>query len=432
MTSMMSLPQTYYSATRNLQLNCPPLEGLAQADVCVIGAGFTGLNTAIELAERGHSVIVLEAHQIAWGATGRNGGQLIRGVGHDLGAHEKYIGREGVNVLGHLGLDAVDLVRQRIDKHHIDCDLRWGHCELANTARHFEGLIAEQASLKALGYRHNIELVERADMHRVVNSDRYVGGLIDEGSGHLHPLNLALGEAKVAQQLGVQLYENSAAIRIDYGRRIRVHTANGVVHANTLVLAGNAYLGDLAPALSGKVLAAGSYVIATEPLSQDLAQTLIPHNRALCDQRIGLDYYRLSADRRMLFGGACHYSGRTPNDIAAYMRPKMLEVFPQLAGKRIDFQWSGMIGIGANRLPQIGRLQAHPNVFYAQAYAGHGINTTHMAARLVAQAISLEQSRGFDLFVSVPHLTFPGGKLLRSPLLALGMLWYRLKEIVGH
>jgi len=363
MTSTMSLPHTYYRATRNLQLSCPPLAGKVQADVCIIGAGFTGLNTAIELAERGHSVIVLEAQQVAWGATGRNGGQLIRGVGHDLDAHEKTIGREGVKVLERLGLDAVDLVRQRVEKHGIDCDLRWGFCELANTPRHVENLIAEQASLQKLGYRHKVELVERADMHRVVASDRYLGGLIDTGSGHLHPLNLALGEARVAQQLGVNIYENSAAMRIDYGSQVRVHTANGVVHAKTLVLAGNAHLGDLEPALSGKVLAAGSYVIATEPLSEALAHTLIPENRALCDQRVGLDYYRLSADRRLLFGGACHYSGRTPKDIAGYMRPKMLEVFPQLAGKRIDFQWSGMIGIGANRLPQIGRLQTHPNVF---------------------------------------------------------------------
>src|SRR5207253_5018008 len=242
-------------------------------------------------------------------------------------------------------------------------------------------------------------------------SDRYVGGLIDEGSGHLHPLNLALGEAALAQRLGVRLCENSAAVRIEYGSSIRVHTANGVVNAKTLVLAGNAHLGDLEPTLSGKVLAAGSYVVATEPLSEALAQTLIPGNRALCDQRVGLDYYRLSADRRLLFGGACHYSGRTPKDIAGYMRPKMLQVFPQLAAQRIDFQWSGMIGIGANRLPQIGRLQAQPNVFYAQAYAGHGLNTTHMAARLVAEAISLEHSKGFDLFASVPHMTFPGGKL---------------------
>ena len=423
---------SYYAATRKGTLECSRLEGEINADVCIIGGGFSGLNTAIELAERGLSVVLLEARKIGWGASGRNGGQLIRGVGHGVEQFENVIGASGVRDLKLMGLEAVEIVRQRVEKFNIDCDLSWGYCDLANTPRHFEGMQAELQALKDQGYAHKIELVEKHQMHRVVASDRYVGGMIDEGSGHLHPLNLALGEAAVAERLGVRLYENSAAIRIEYGNQVRVHTARGVVSAKTLVLAGNAHLGDLEPALSGKVLPAGSYVIATEPLSEALAQSLIPENRALCDQRVGLDYYRLSADRRLLFGGACHYSGRTLKDIAGYMRPKMLEVFPQLADKRIDFQWSGMIGIGANRLPQIGRLKAHPNVFYAQAYAGHGINTTHMAARLVAEAISLQHCKGFELFASVPHITFPGGKLLRSPLLALGMLWYRLKEVAGH
>lgn len=431
MFSSLTAPASYYFATRNRSLDCPPLEGQAQADVCVVGGGFTGVNTAIELAERGHSVILLEARQIAWAASGRNGGQLIRGLGHDLGKFQKYIGSDGCQTLERLGLEAVDIVRQRVQRHAIDCDLRWGHCELANTPRHFAGLIRERDSLERQGYAHAISLVEPHDMARVVGSDRYVGGLIDNGSGHLHPLNLALGEAAVAQGLGVRLCENSMVTRIEYGSRIRVHTAKGQVLANTLVLAGNAHLGNLEPALSGKVLPAGSYVIATEPLDAALAETLIPANRALCDQRVGLDYYRLSADRRLLFGGACRYSGRDPSDVARYMRPKMLKVFPQLTDKRIDFQWSGMIGIGANRLPQIGRLQAQPNVYYAQAYAGHGLNTTHLAARLLAEAISREHSHGFDLFARVPHMTFPGGQRLRSPLLALGMLWYRLKDAVG-
>ncbi|WP_172148674.1 NAD(P)/FAD-dependent oxidoreductase [Pseudomonas tumuqii] len=424
-------PPTYYHATRNRPLDCPPLAGVTHADVCVVGGGFTGLNTAIELAERGHSVILLEARHIVWGASGRNGGQLIRGLGHELGQFHKYIGSEGCQTLERMGLEAVDIVRQRVLGHAIDCDLRWGYCDLANTPRHYAGLIRERDALERQGYAHEVSLVEPHEMARVVGSARYVGGLIDNGSGHLHPLNLALGEAAIAQELGVRLCESSAVTRIEYGKRIRVHTARGQVQANSLVLAGNAYLGNLEPALSGKVLPAGSYIIATEPLGPALAETLIPGNRALCDQRIGLDYYRLSADRRLLFGGACRYSGRDPGDIAAYMRPKMLKVFPQLADKRIEFQWGGMIGIGANRLPQIGRLAAQPNVYYAQAYAGHGLNTTHLAARLLAEAISRHHSQGFDLFARVPHMSFPGGQRLRSPLLALGMLWHRLKEVAG-
>jgi len=225
------------------------------------------------------------------------------------------------------------------------------------------------------------------------------------------------------------LYEQSEVTRIDYGPEVKVHTPQGRVRAKTLVLCCNAYHNDLNRELGGKVLPAGSYIIATEPLGEERARQLLPQNMAVCDQRVALDYYRLSADKRLLFGGACHYSGRDPQDIAAYMRPKMLKVFPQLADVRIDYQWGGMIGIGANRLPQIGRLASQPNVYYAQAYSGHGLNATHLAGRLLGEAISGQQSGRFDLFAKVPHTTFPGGKLLRSPLLALGMLWYRLKEL---
>ena len=421
---------SYYVASANRQLSYPALAGEVRADVCIVGGGFSGLNTAIELAERGLSVVLLEAHQMGWGASGRNGGQLIRGVGHDVERFAGVVGADGVRELKLLGLEAVEIVRRRIEHFNIQCDLTWGYCDLANTPSDLEGFAEDLAELRGLGYRHDLRLLQADDMHQVVGSSRYVGGLIDMGSGHLHPLNLALGEAAAAQSLGVQLHEHSAVTRIDYGNDVVVHTAGGKVRAKNLVLACNAYLNGLNSTLGGKVLPAGSYIIATEPLSQAQARTLIPQNMALCDQRVALDYYRLSADRRLLFGGACHYSGRDPKDIAAYMRPKMLEVFPHLDKVKIDFQWGGMIGIGANRLPQIGKLKEHNNVFYAQAYSGHGVNATHLAGRLLAEAIAGQESRGFDLFAQVPHVTFPGGKYLRSPLLALGMLWHRLKEVM--
>ncbi|UUD63010.1 FAD-binding oxidoreductase [Pseudomonas seleniipraecipitans] len=420
---------SYYAASVNQQLAFPALLGEQRADVCIVGGGFSGLNTAIELAQKGLSVVLLEAHRVGWGASGRNGGQLIRGVGHGVEQFESVIGASGVQELKLMGLEAVEIVRRRVEQFDIACDLTWGYCDLANKPRDLVGFAEDAAELNSLGYRHELRLLQPEQMHEVVGSNRYVGGMIDMGSGHLHPLNLALGEAAAAQSLGVRVFEHSPATRIDYGNEVRVHTAQGVVRAAQLVLGCNAYIRDLNPTLGGQVLAAGSYIIATEPLSEEQANALIPQNMALCDQRVTVDYYRLSADRRLLFGGACHYSGRDPSDIAAYMRPKMLAVFPQLVDVRIDYQWGGMIGIGANRLPQIGQLQDHPNVFYAQAYAGHGVNATHLAGKLLGEAIAGQAGGGFELFAKVPHLTFPGGRYLRSPLLALGMLWHRLKEL---
>ncbi|MGF6094548.1 NAD(P)/FAD-dependent oxidoreductase [Pseudomonas sp. 18175] len=422
--------QSYYRASVNAIPERPVLGSDLSADVCVIGGGFTGVNTAIELAQRGFSVILLEARRIGWGASGRNGGQLIRGIGHDVSGFAKYVGEEGVRYLERAGIESVAQVGERIREHGIDCDLRWGFCELANTPAQFAAFKGEQEHLAAMGYAHETRLVGPQEMQQVVGSTVYAGGLVDMGSGHLHPLNLVLGEAQVAESLGVRIFEHTQVLELIHGDTVQVRCAGGTVRAASLVLACNAHLDDLEPRLSGKVLPAGSYIIATEPLSVALANELIPQNLALCDQKVGLDYYRLSADRRLLFGGACHYSGRDPVDIAAYMQPKMLKVFPQLAATAIEFQWGGKIGITANRFPQVGRLQLYPNVFYAQGYSGHGLNVTHWCARLLAEAIHAGHSQGLDIFSQVPHMTFPGGKALRSPLLALGMLWYRLREMM--
>lgn len=431
MPHMTEHTASYYAASARQAATYPALDQDLQADVCVVGGGLTGVNAALELAERGLSVILLEARRIGWGASGRNGGQLIRGIGHDVSGFARHVGQDGVRYLKQAGIDSVALVARRIAQYGIDCDLRWGFCELANTPAQFSAFEDEQRDLAELGYPHETRLVGPERMHEIVASDLYAGGLVDMGSGHLHPLDLVQGEARAAHGLGVRIFEQNPVLRIEHGSTVTLHTARGQVRAQSLVLGCNAHLDELEPRLTGKVLPAGSYVVATEPLPEDLARTLIPQNMALCDQKVGLDYYRLTADNRLLFGGACHYSGRDPKDIGAYMRPKVLKVFPQLAEVRLDYQWGGMIGITANRFPQVGRLSQHPNVFYAQGYSGHGLNVTHWTAKLLAEAIATEQSHGFDVFRAVPHLTFPGGKALRSPLLALGMLWYRLREALG-
>lgn len=422
---------SYYAATARNAATYLRLDSELDTDVCVVGGGLTGVNTALELAERGLSVVLLESRRIGWGASGRNGGQLIRGVGHDTSGFSRYVGQDGVRYLRQAGIESVALVARRIEQYGIACDLRWGFCELANTPAQFAAFESEREGLAELGYRHETRLVEPERMHEIVASDQYAGGLVDMGSGHLHPLDLVQGEASVAHGLGVRIFEQSPVLRIEHGTTVVLHTARGKVRAQRVVLGCNAHLEELEPGLSGKVLPAGSYVVATEPLPEAVASRLIPQNMALCDQKVGLDYYRLTADRRLLFGGACHYSGRDPKDIGGYMRPKLLKVFPQLAGVRLDYEWGGMIGITANRFPQVGRLDRHPNVYYAQGYSGHGLNVTHWTAKLLAEGIALGHSHGLDVFSAVPHLTFPGSKALRSPLLALGMLWYRLRERMG-
>uniref|UniRef100_Q0HSB7 FAD dependent oxidoreductase n=1 Tax=Shewanella sp. (strain MR-7) TaxID=60481 RepID=Q0HSB7_SHESR len=422
-------PQSYYVDTAKEICAHPQLEGKVSTDVCIIGGGFSGINTAIELRQKGLNVVLLEAKRIGWGASGRNGGELIRGIGHDPAQFINEIGQEGVSAIEQMGFEAVEIVRNRIQTHHIDCNLQMGYCDLAVKPRHMHELEQEFDHLKRLGYQHEIKLLTQSQLGEVIGSDFYQGALVDMGSGHLHPLNLALGEARVARDLGAQLFEYSAAEKMIPGDKPRVLTAKGEVTCQYVVLTGNAYIGHkLNSYIGGKVLPAGSYLLATEPLTEAQCQSIIPQNMAFADMRIALDYFHLSADRRLLFGGLCTYSGKDPKDIEAALRPNLEKVFPQLKGVRIDYEWGGMIGIGANRMPQIGRLPDASNIFYAQAYAGHGVNATHMAAKLLAEAIC-QQAGYFDVFAKIKHMTFPGGPTFRSPMLAAGMLYHRFKDL---
>ncbi len=418
--------ESYYAATANEQKQYPLLEGEHQTDVVVVGGGFTGVNTALELAERGYSVTLLEANRLSWGATGRNGGQIIGGIGHSLEQFEKTIGREGVRAIYDMGVECCDIIRQRVERYQIDCDLTWGYCDVALKSRHMREFEAEQSYQQRMGYPHSLEMLDRDQLQSEVRSERYLGGMLNRiGNGHCHVLNLCLGEAKAAANLGVKIYEQSRVTRVIEGESPAVHTDKGVVKATHVVLCGNAYLDQLVPKLARKVLPSNSSVITTEPLTKQQAEALMPGNRAVCDPRTALDYYRLTADRRLLFGGLSNYTGREPTNLKGVMREKMLKVFPQLEGVRIDYGWSGQMGIGMNRMPQLGRLKG--NVYYIQAYAGHGVAPTHMMGRITAQMIAGQAER-FDIFGKIKHWSFPGGRWLRTPSFALGMMYYKLLD----
>lgn len=417
---------SYYAATRNDTADYPALLGAHRCDVVVVGAGFTGVSAALYLAERGYDVAMLESYRVGWGASGRNGGQLIDGF-VEIEKIGKRFGLAAADMAYRMGLECRDIVVDRIEQHAIDCDLKLAYLDLALRTADMRKFEEELATKRRMNYPHDMRLIQAADLGEFIGSDRYVGGLVNAGNGHLHPLNLCIGEARAATNLGVTIFEQSRVTRIRHGQKPVVETANGSISADKVILAGNAYLGRTEPRLYGTVISAGSYIIATAPLTESMGRGVLPQDMACCDQRAALDYFRLSADRRLLFGGLCNYSGREPTDIAASLRPKMLKVFPQLGGVRIDYEWGGNIAISLNRVPQFGRIQG--NTYYAQGYSGHGVAPTHLAGKMLADVVCGD-SEQFDVFSRVRHMRMPGGKWFANPAMALGMLYYRLKEIL--
>ena len=419
---------SYYAASKNWQTDYPKLEGDHHCDVAIVGGGFTGVSAALRLIEHGYKVAVVEANRISWGASGRNGGQLIDGFVMDLDKFEKKVGKIGAEIAYQMGIESRDVVLERIKKHSIDCDLKFGFLDVAMNQGDIDDFHEWLEEKQENNYPHKMEFITQENLKQHVGSDKYIAGVVNYGNGHLHPLNLCIGEARAIVDQGGSIFEQSQVKKIKHGENPKLITENGVVHAKKVILAGNAYLRKTEPKLAGAVIPAGSYIIATEPLSESLANELLPSDMAVCDQRVGLDYYRLSADRRMLFGGLCNYSGRNPKSIKGVLQPKMLNVFPQLAGKRIDYEWGGYIGISINRIPQMGRIQN--NTYYVQGYSGHGLCPTHIAGNVIADAIVGDTER-FDVFEKVKHIRLPGGMWFANPALALGMMWFRLKELLA-
>ncbi|AIO99507.1 oxidoreductase [Burkholderia pseudomallei] len=419
---------SYYAATVNDTTRHPPLEGTIDADVCVIGAGLTGISAALNLAERGHSVAVLEASKVGWAASGRNGGQLIGGFACGIDAFEPYLNADEIRLVWDMGLETLAIAKERIAKHAIDCAFVPGYLSAANKPRDVDALRrSRDEAARRFGYTR-LRYVERDALAQYVQSNRYLGGLFDPDSGHLHPLNYTLGLARAAVASGARIHEDSAVTRIasEAGGHV-VSTARGAVRARFVVLACNAFLGALAPALSRKIMPVGTYVIATEPLGEARARALMPAQAAICDSRFALDYFRPTPDARLLWGGKVSYSTLEPRKLADAMRRDMLKTFPQLADVTIEHAWGGFVDITMNRAPHFGRLT--PTVYFAQGFSGHGVNTTGLAGKLIAEAIDGQAAR-FDVFGKIRHRDFPGGAALRMPALVLAMAWYRLRDLL--
>ena len=416
---------SYYTATANEIPDYPLLKGAQSCDVCIVGGGFTGISSALHLAERGYNVNVIEANRIAWGATGRSGGQLIGGISGEQRL-KKFQDKDISDLIWKMRWAGHEIIRGWVEKYNINCDLKFGYMDVGIKPRHLRSLQAEYEVLQQHNFPYEFRLVDSSEMKDILGTSAYSSGLINMGNGHLHPLNLCLGEAKAASQLGVNIFEQSSVLRIEHGVKPKVHTENGVIESDFVILAGNAYHSLERRHLGGIVFPAGSFIIASEPLSDELAHEINPLELAVCDPNYVLDYFRFSADKRMLFGGRCNYSGREPLSIQKTMLPRMIKIFPQLKNVKIDYEWGGKIGIVINRIPHIGRIEK--NIFYAQGYSGHGVNVTHLAGQILADAISGTYER-FDVFEKVKHYRIPGSQWIGNQLVALGMIYFRLMDL---
>ena len=418
-------PGSYYFATAVGLEDRPQLRGEERADVCVIGGGFTGLSAALNLAERGFDVVLLEGVKIGFGASGRNGGLIGSGQRKDPLEMEALVGYERSREFWRFSEDAKQEIRDRVAKHDIPCDLQKGQLVGIHKSS-YAGWAQELAEALAERYDYpHTRALNREETRELVATDTFLEGFFDEEAAHLHPLNFVLGLARAASAAGVRIYERSRVTGYTQADPATVMTAEGSVRAKFVVLACNGYLDKLEPRVNGKIMPINNFMVATEPLGEERAKALISKRIGVHDSRFVVDYFRLSADHRLLFGGGENYRRGFPGDIAGFVRPYMLRLFPQLENVAIDYAWGGTLAVTVNRLPHLGRLQ--PNLFFAQGYSGHGISTSIFSGKVIAEAISGTAER-FDVFSSLPIHTFPGGTLLRYPGMVLGMLYYSLKD----
>jgi gamma-glutamylputrescine oxidase len=417
---------SYYEATAAPLPFYPALAGEVDCDVCVIGAGYTGLSAALELAEAGYKVVVLEAERVGYGASGRNGGQICTGFSSGQGKIEAQLGKEDARRCFDIAEEGKRLLTGRIEKHKIDCDLKWGYLHAIPKPHQFDELKAWKEEYDALGYT-DTSLLTKQELEEKLGTHAYHGALREGGAGHFHPLNYCRGLARAAVVAGATIYENSRVIATDTGAKPSARTDKGAVRAKFMVIGGNAYLGRLIPKLYGRVMPVGSYIIATEPLGENRAKSLIRDGEAVANTNFIVDYFRLTGDNRMLFGGRASYSTLEPPNLGAYMRPRMTAVFPELEDVKIDHAWGGYIAITYNRIPDCGRLS--PTTYYAHGYSGQGVVLAGMYGKLIAEAIRGQAER-FDLLAKVKHYPFPGGAL-RTPMLVAAMLWFRIRDALS-
>ncbi|MGY0398880.1 MAG: NAD(P)/FAD-dependent oxidoreductase [Ostreibacterium sp.] len=423
--SLIGYESSYYVDSANKKIQFPQLKTAVSSDICIIGAGYTGLSAALHLAEKGYSVTLLEAKKVAWGASGRNGGQVCQGHNMSHAELTQHVSREVADLLWDMSLESVSLVKSLIHKHKIDCDLKQGVMSVAAKPAHIQNILDDvKYKQNKLAY-HAVEFIDKNEVSSMLGTDRYGAGEYWTDAAHLHPLNYAFGLAEAAKKAGVNIYEDSRVISYHTDKDTRVLTQEGMVNTKYILLACNGYLEKLEPRVAGKIMPINNFIIATEPLSEAICRKINRDDIAVADSKFVINYFRLSADNRLLWGGGENYTTKFPKDIKSFVKKYMLEFYPELNDVRIDYGWGGTLAITMNRMPHFDRIEE--NLFVAQGYSGHGVALATLGGKLMADAVSgcIEK---FDLFTQVPTPTFPGGTLLRWPGLVAGMLYYAIRD----
>ena len=418
-------PDSYYAATINPHPPLPVLEGDQTCDVCIVGGGYTGLSSALHLRQKGYSVILLEAHRVGWGASGRNGGQVCTGQRLEQDALEKLVGKSEARILWDIAVDGIQLVRDLIAEHAIQCDFKDGTLHADHKRHYVEDSRAYVDKLQdEYGYEH-VRFVDEAEVREMVGSPAYYGGMVDMFAGHLHPLNYALGLSDAATAAGARLFENSEVLSVQRGAKVRLATARGRVVADHVIMACNGYIENLMPKIAARVMPMNNYVIATEPLDDATARSLIRDDIGVADSKFVVNYYRFSADQRLLFGGGETYSFKFPEDIKSFVRRPLMEIYPQLKDVRIEYGWGGTLGITVNRMPYFSKIDK--TILNASGFSGHGVAIATIAGKILAETIDGQASR-FDTMANVPTYPFPGGRHLRHALLVMAMAYYSMRD----
>lgn len=425
--NIVSHTGSYYAASANDKKQRSKLTEDITADVCVIGSGFTGLSSALHLAEKGYKVVIVEGSRIGFGASGRNGGQIVNSYSRDMDFIEKHYGKHVGTEMGKMAFEGGRIIRRLISDYNIDCDLKPGGIFAACNNKQLDEMASKQKLWAQHGHS-DTKLLSASEIQTHIGTERYVGGLIDNTGGHIHPLNLALGEAAAFEKLGGTIYEDSKVTEVVHGKKAVVKTDTGSVTADFVVVAGNAYLEGLLPKQEQKSMPCGTQMITTEVLPEELQKQLLPTDVCVEDCNYLLDYFRLSGDGRLIYGGGTTYGAREPSKIESIITPKMLATFPQLKNVKIDHAWTGNFLLTLMRLPQFGRI--NNNIYYAQGYSGHGVTATHLAGKVLSDAIAGQAER-FDIFAGLPQYPFPGGRIFKTPYTAIGAWYYNMRDKLG-